>query len=158
MPQHFWIHIIPKIIEAEPISLKKCGFIGLADVFQQQRNKSDNWIYLYTSLQGTQRCPSYSKLLPPFILSKSTHSTYDLKTNLKTFSRVPPNQNLRQIVPGVSELWRDKQTNRDYNFIFKDIFRVSLYINLQELWKLFKFYLNDNIVFYSNMYTDILER
>ena len=59
---------------------------------------------------------SHSCRLPAFgrfyLETKFSNSILNLKTELWTFCGSPelPNQNLRQIGPGVPELWSDKQT------------------------------------------------
>ena len=78
--------------------------------------------YLLFTCLGNQRCPGHSYLIPPFTCTWSQITILAIfpnKTKLRTFpelSRVPK-QNLWQVGPGVSKLWSDKQTNRDYNFI-----------------------------------------
>jgi len=96
-------------------------------------------ILLVTSL-GTQRCTGHSWLIvtpavyPHFYMEtnfslKNRPTQFRISNPIKEHSRDSPevpNQNLRQIGPGVSELWSDKQTNKDYNFTYLDLFGSSL--------------------------------
>ena len=136
-------------------SLQSNQVPGLWSVIQRDKQtniQTDK--QLWNSLKrswGTQRCPGYKKLLPPFTRTWSIlpeNSIFAFKVDpldlesLNQDKNIPefPNQHVRKIGPWVPELWLDKQTdrhpvrrtNRDYNFVYIDVeakkrFSVSLF-------------------------------
>ena len=114
------------------------------------------WIKTWHTSLGTQRCQCCLKLLRPFTRTWTIFPTQlrILKPSYEHSRGSPelPNQSLRQIGPGVSNLWSEKQTNkqtnkqkqanRDYNFIYIDTIRIQSCFFTSRLMVALKFILS----------------